>query len=52
MTGHNGALTDPSKGRFFLFNKEQHGVMEKIHRKERDPGEPCHNLLSHPGQIT
>ena len=52
MTGHNGALTNSNKGQFFLFNKEQHGVLAKVHGKERDPGEPCCNLPSYRGQIT
>lgn len=29
MTEANVVLMHPSKGRFFLFNKEQHGVMGK-----------------------
>lgn len=38
MTAHNIACTYPSKGRFFLFKKEQHEVMEKVYRKERSWG--------------
>ena len=43
MTGHDDALTNLRKD---LFNKKQHGVMEKIHRKQRSPREPCHNLVT------
>lgn len=44
MTGYDDALTNLHKED--LFNKKQHGVMEKIHRKRRSPRELCHNLVT------
>lgn len=40
MTGHNIELTYSSKGLFFLFNKEQLGVMEKYTEKRGILGSP------------